>query len=117
MHSVLTKTTWALAGLAVILSCVLGYVILNQQQADTRPVDVPIMADAESSVDIQSVLEQAPFECKMISKEEMMHTWGPQVVVELETSKDVAKANCTEDDLQRFWEHVGPALGNRRVFV
>ena len=59
---------------------------------------------------------EAPFEYKLISKEEMTHTWGPQVVVKLETTTEVAK-NATKDDLRELWQQMAPTLGDRRVFL
>lgn len=58
----------------------------------------------------------APFEYKLVSKEEMMHTWGPQVVVNLETTNEVAR-NATKDDLRELWQQLAPTLGDRRVFL
>jgi len=45
-----------------------------------------------------------------------MHDWGPQVVVNLETTNDVAK-KATEDDLRELWRQLAPTLGDRRVFL
>ena len=58
----------------------------------------------------------APFEYKLVSKEEMMHTWGPQVVLNLETTNEVAK-NATKDDLRELWQQIAPTLGDQRVFL
>jgi hypothetical protein len=41
---------------------------------------------------------------------------GPQVVLEVETTNEVAK-KANEDDLQRFWEHLRPTVGDRRAFI
>jgi hypothetical protein len=59
---------------------------------------------------------KAPFEYRIVSTDEKPHDMGPQVVVRLETTNEVAKA-ATEDDLQQLWRHLGPDLGDRRVFI
>lgn len=58
----------------------------------------------------------APFEYKLVSKQEMQHAWGPQVVLDLETTNEVAR-NVTKDDLSELWQQMGPVLGDQRVFL
>jgi hypothetical protein len=41
---------------------------------------------------------------------------GPQTVLELETTNEVAK-QANEGDLRTLWEYLSPKLGNRRVFI
>ncbi|MHB0961387.1 MAG: hypothetical protein ACYC0X_34420 [Pirellulaceae bacterium] len=56
-----------------------------------------------------------PFAYRVISIEEVPHTWGPQLNIDLETTVEVAK-QATEADLQTLWQQIEPSLGNRRVF-
>jgi hypothetical protein len=58
----------------------------------------------------------APFEYRVVKTDETPHFMGPQVVVRLETTNEVAKA-ATDDDLKQLWRHMGPGLGDRRVFI
>lgn len=58
----------------------------------------------------------SPFEYRIASKEEIMHTWGPQVSLDVVTTNQVAK-NSTKNTLEEFWSHIFPQLGDRRVFI
>lgn len=59
---------------------------------------------------------RAPFEYQIVSRDEKPHDWGPQVVLRLQTTNEVAKA-ATEADLKQLWQHLSPELGDRRVFI
>ena len=59
---------------------------------------------------------EAPFAYRIVSTDEKPHNMGPQVVVRLETTNEVAK-QATLDDLKQLWRHIGPDLGDRRVFI
>ncbi len=59
---------------------------------------------------------KAPFEFKIVKTDETPHDMGPQVVVRVETTNEVAK-QATTDDLKQLWRHIGPGLGDRRVFI
>ncbi len=58
----------------------------------------------------------ALFEYKLVSVEEKRHTAGPQIVLELETTNEVAR-NVTKEQLYEFWQQISPTLGDRRVFL
>ncbi len=60
--------------------------------------------------------QNAPFKYHLVSKKEMLLTWGPQIVVNLETTNEVAK-NATKEDLWELWQHMAPTLGDRRIFL
>jgi len=59
---------------------------------------------------------QAPFAYEIVNRDETRHTMGPQVVLRLQTTNEVAKA-ATEDDLRQLWQHLEPELGDGRVFI
>ena len=73
----------------------------------------PLEASRRSQPDAK---QDAPFEYRLVSIEEVMHNWGPQVVVNLETTNEVAR-NVTKEDLHELWQHLLPTLGDSRVFV
>lgn len=88
------------------------------EQAETSKSDV-IIAPVKAEQNPASAMAEsgkAPFEYREVSRGEEPHFMGPQVILELETTNDVAK-ETTEDDLGQFWEHIAPTLGNRRVFI
>lgn len=59
---------------------------------------------------------KAPFEYRIVETDDTPHTVGPQIVLTIETTDDVAK-KATRDDLIQFWKFMRPNLGNRRVFI
>jgi hypothetical protein len=59
---------------------------------------------------------QAPFEYRITKTDETPHTMGPQVVVRLQTTNEIARA-ATQDDLRELWQHLSPTLGDRRIFI
>lgn len=59
---------------------------------------------------------KSPIEYQILETDETPHNMGPQVVLTVETTNDVAKKS-TRDDLIQFWKSIRPTLGNRRVFI
>ena len=69
-----------------------------------------------SSPPVVPQVVKAPFEYKIIEKDETDHFMGPQIALTLETTNEVAK-QATEDDLHQLWSSLQPTVGDRSAFI
>ena len=110
-NAIMTNHPISVGSATLLVAILIGCGSEQDARFDAANQDV-----APSTMAGPHVGREAPFEYKLISKEEMTHTWGPQVVVKLETTTEVAK-KATKDDLRELWQQMAPTLGDHRVFL
>lgn len=112
------KLIAALSVIALSLMVILFFVVVADKKEQVPGSDQP---PDERELNIRSVLAQLsenaqPFEFAVIDVDERRHTCGPQVVIDLQTTNEIAKG-VSEQDLRDFWKSIEPAVGERRLWV
>jgi hypothetical protein len=89
-------------------------VVPSSAEADpVANIDAPPAATSETA---PAATTKPPFEYKVIENTESVGDFGPQVVMLLETTNDVAK-KATEEDLRKLWDYLAPTIGDRRAGI